>query len=104
MVGIMYKVLSKVLSSKLSKVTGSVVSDSQSTFVQGIHILDKILIDNKAIGDARRFKNDLLLFKVDFEKDFDSMDCKGLETLMVEMNFHTLWQKWIMVCVTIASA
>ena len=50
LVGYLYKVLAKVLANRLRAVIGSVVSDSQSTFVKGKQILDEILID-----EARRF-------------------------------------------------
>lgn len=36
-----------------------------------------------------------LLFKVDFEKAYDSVDLKYLNEVMVNMNFPTLWRKWI---------
>ena len=54
------------------------------------------------VDDAHKLKNELLLFKVDFEKAFDSVNLKHLETMMVKLNFHVLWRKWIMECVTTA--
>jgi hypothetical protein len=40
-----------------------------------------------------------LLFKVDFEKAYDSVDLHYLDLVMVKMNFPTLWRKWISDCV-----
>jgi hypothetical protein len=40
-----------------------------------------------------------LLFKVDFEKAYDSVDLHYLDVVMVKMNFPTLWRKWISDCV-----
>lgn len=74
MVGYMYKVLAKVLVNRLRAVMGSVVSDSQSAFVKGKQILDGILIANEAVDEARHLKKELILFKVDFEKAYDSVD------------------------------
>jgi hypothetical protein len=37
-------------------------------------ILDGILIFNEVVDEARRAKKELLLFKVDFEKAYDSVD------------------------------
>lgn len=42
----------------------------------------------------------MLLFKVDFEKTFDSIDWRYLNAIMTKLNFPTLWRKWIMECVT----
>ncbi|XP_024634533.1 uncharacterized protein [Medicago truncatula] len=73
-VGYMYKVLAKVLVNRLRAVMGSVVSDSQSAFVKGKQILDGILIANETVDEARHLKKELILFKVDFEKAYDSVD------------------------------
>ena len=72
LVGSLYKVLAKVLANRLRIVIGSVVSESQSAFVKGKQILDGILIANEAVDEARRLNKELLLFKVDFEKAYDS--------------------------------
>lgn len=45
-----------------------------------------------------------MLFKGNFEKVVDSIDWEYLETMMLKINFPTLWQKWIMKCVNTASA
>lgn len=56
LVGCMYKVLAKILANRLRIVIGSVVSDAQSAFVKGKHILDGILIANEVVDEARRYK------------------------------------------------
>jgi hypothetical protein len=74
LVGYMYKVLAKVLANRLRGVLGSVISDSQSAFVKGEQILDGILIANEVVDEARRMNKELLVFIVDFEKAYDSVD------------------------------
>jgi len=39
------------------------------------------------------------MFKVDFEKAYDSVDLSYLEAVMRKMNFPTLWRKWILECI-----
>jgi len=56
------------------------------------------------VDEANRLKKDFILFKVDFEKAFDSVDWNYLETVLIKMNFHTLWRKWIMECVSTSNA
>jgi len=90
MVGCMYKVSAKVLPNILRAVIGSVVSNSQSAFVKGKQILDGILIVNEVVDEARRLTKEMLLFKVDFEKTYDSLDLDYLDAVMAKMNFHTL--------------
>lgn len=79
----MYKVLTKVLLGRLRKVIGSVISNSQSAFVQGRQNLDDIFIANDMVDDARKLKKEFL-FKVDFEKSFDLVDWHYLEARMVK--------------------
>jgi len=103
LVGCLYKVLAKVLANRLRSVGGSVVSESQSAFIKGKQILDGILIANEAVDEARRLNKELLLFKVDFEKAYDSVDLRYLDSVMASMNFPTIWQKWIFECVGTAT-
>lgn len=49
-------------------------------------------------------KKELILFKVDFEKEYDSVDWGFLEEVMRKMAFPVLWTKWIKECVTTATA
>jgi len=99
----MYKVLAKVLANRLRHVVSSVVSDSQSAFIKGKQILDGILVANEAVDEARRMNKELLLFKVDFEKAYDSVDLKYLDSVMANMNFSVIWRKWIKKCVGTAT-
>jgi hypothetical protein len=45
-------------------------------------ILDGILISNEAVDEARKMKKEMLLFKVDFEKAYDSVDWGYLDDVM----------------------
>ena len=77
----------------------SVVSKSRSAFVKGKQILDDILIANEAVDEAKRLNKELLLFKVNFKKAYDSVDLRYLDAVMANMNFPTIWWKWILECV-----
>ncbi|MCH80913.1 cysteine-rich receptor-like protein kinase, partial [Trifolium medium] len=74
LVGSLCKVLAKVLAKRLRGVIGQVISESQYAFVKGRQILDGILIANELVDDATRKKKDIILFKVDFGKAYDSVD------------------------------
>jgi hypothetical protein len=91
LVGSLYKILAKLLANRLRMVIGSIISETQTTFVKGRQILDGILIANEVVDEARRLKKELLLFKVDFEKAYDSVDWGYLEAVMGKMGFPSLW-------------
>ncbi|GAU29920.1 hypothetical protein TSUD_148290 [Trifolium subterraneum] len=69
----------------------------KSTFIASIPKVDS------PQHEARRSKKDLLLFKVDFEKAYDSVDWGYLDAVMGRMSFPTLWRKWIKECVCTAT-
>ncbi|GAU22483.1 hypothetical protein TSUD_296020 [Trifolium subterraneum] len=97
-------VLAKVLANRLSKVIGNVISVNQSAFVKGRQILDGILIANEIVDEAKKKKKELILFKVDFEKAYDSVEWSYLFSVMRKMNFPWKWRRWISECVRSASA
>ena len=104
LVGSLYKILAKVLANRLRMVIGSVILDSQSAFIKGRQILDGSLVANEIVDEARRRKKELLLFKVDFEKAYDSIDWGYLQEVMLNMGFPALWRKWIKECIETATA
>jgi hypothetical protein len=85
-------------------VIGSVISESQTAFVKDWQILDGVLIANEAVDEARRSKNELMLFKVNFEKAYDSVDWGYLDDVMGKMSFPVIWRKWIRECVSTVTA
>jgi hypothetical protein len=90
LVNSVYKLLSKVLTNRLRSVIASVVSQNQSAFIQGRQILDGILVANEVVDDAKRNRKEILMFKVDFEKAYDSVDWEYLDEVMKKMNFPIL--------------
>lgn len=106
LIGCMYKVSSKVLANRLRKVIHSLISlisESQSTFIKGRQILDGILIANKVVDDAKRKNKEVVLFKVDFEKSYDSVSWEFLEFMMIKMGFDARWRRWIRECISTPS-
>jgi len=56
------------------------------------------------VDEARKTNKELMLFKVDFEKAYDSVDMGYLDAVMRKMAFPMLWRKWIKECVSTATA
>ena len=104
LVGCMYKILSKVLATRLRLVIGRVISETQTTFVKDRQILDGIRIANEVVNEAHKMEKELMLFKVDFEKAYDSVDWGYLDVVMHKIAFPVLWRKWIKECVTTVTA
>jgi len=82
LLGCLYKLLSKVLAARLSKIMSSIISTSQSTFVKGQHLVDGVLVVNEVVGLAKKLNRDCLILKVDFEKAYDSVNWGFLMYIM----------------------
>ncbi|GJS66564.1 putative RNA-directed DNA polymerase, eukaryota, reverse transcriptase zinc-binding domain protein [Tanacetum coccineum] len=68
-----YKIIAKILANRLSKVIDKIVSKEQSAFIAGRQILDGPLILSEVINWFKKIKKKMVIFKVDFEKAFDSV-------------------------------
>ena len=66
--------MAKALANRLKKVVGSMIGDTQTTFVKGRNILDGPLIINEVCSWAKKIKKRLFLLKVDFDKAFNSVN------------------------------
>ncbi|KAK1415652.1 hypothetical protein QVD17_31437 [Tagetes erecta] len=104
LVGCLYKIYSKTLANRLKKVIPYVVGVEQSAFLAGRSILECPLIVNEVLSWAKRRKEKLLMFKVDFEKAYDMVSWEFLDMVMGQMGFPGMWRNWIKNCVTSARA
>ena len=98
LIGIHYKIIAKVLANRLSKVVDKIVSHEQSAFISGRQILDGPLMLSEVIDWYKKRKKKMLLFKVDFEKAFDSVSRKYLDFMLHNLGFGPKWRSWIKAC------
>nr|GEV71236.1 cysteine-rich receptor-like protein kinase [Tanacetum cinerariifolium] len=72
LIGIHYKITAKVLANRLSIVVDKIVGHEKFAFITSRQILDGPPILSEAIDWYKKRKKNMFLFKVDFEKAFDS--------------------------------
>ena len=97
LIGSITKVISKTLARRLKPVMNKIISKEQTAFISGRDILDGPLMLNEVISWAKRSKHKTMIFKADFEKAFDSLNWKYLDSIMEQMSFGFTWRKWIWV-------
>lgn len=99
LLGSLYKLISKVLACRLSKVMASIISNSRSAFLKGRNLVDGVVVINEVVDLAKKSKRECLILKVDFEKAYDSVDWGFLEYMMKRVGMCDTWILWMKVCV-----
>ncbi|KAL4565722.1 hypothetical protein LXL04_029825 [Taraxacum kok-saghyz] len=82
----------------MNAVIGKLIGGVQSAYVANRNILDGPLVINELYSWAKSGKKKVLMFKVDFEKAFDSINWNYLESVMNQMGFESKWRQWIRGC------
>ncbi|MCI04498.1 LINE-1 reverse transcriptase like, partial [Trifolium medium] len=82
LLGCWYKLIAKVLAVRLAKVMHPLISSNQSAFIKGRNLVDGVLVVNEVVDLAKRSGKECLIFKVDFEKAYDSVDWGFLEYML----------------------
>ncbi|XP_071738709.1 uncharacterized protein [Rutidosis leptorrhynchoides] len=90
-------------SEEIWKVIHHLVGFEQSDFIRGRNIIDGALIANESLEFLKHNKLRSMVFKVDFEKGFDSLNWEFLEEMMGFMGFGVKWRSWIASCLKSAS-
>jgi len=92
LVGSVYKILAKVLASRLRKVVGKNVSPNQHAFIYGRQILDASLIANECIDFYLKSNQSGILCKLDIEKAYDHVSWSFLKVTLKKMGFSCKWR------------
>ncbi|KAF5810041.1 putative RNA-directed DNA polymerase [Helianthus annuus] len=96
LIGVVNKVISKVLVNRLKGVMDSIISEQQSAFLAGRNIMDGPLILNEVFSWLKKQKRKGMFFKVDINKAYDSVNWGFLDSIMAQMNFPSRWRTWVM--------
>ena len=103
LIGCIYKIVSKILARRLKKVMPSIIDERQSAFIEGRHLLHGVLVANEVVEEAKRKQKSCIVFKVDYEKAYDSVSWQFLIYMMRRMDFNPRWIMWIEGCLASAS-
>ncbi|GJY97028.1 RNA-directed DNA polymerase, eukaryota [Tanacetum coccineum] len=98
LIGSIYKIIAKILTNRLVVVLGGIINEVQSAFIKDRQILDGPFILNEVMSWCKKKKKQTLLFKVDFEKAYDSVRWDFLDDVLGKFGFGDKWRKWIQCC------
>ena len=80
-----------------------IIYERQTAFIEGRHLSHSTLIENEVIHEAKRSNKPCLMFKVDYEKAYDSVSWDFLLYMLRRMGFCDRWLSWIEGCLKSAS-
>lgn len=87
-----YKIISKILSSRLKRILPKLISETQSAFVSSRLITDNIQVPQEmfhAIRTNASCKNKYVPIKTDMSKVYDGVEWSFLEALLLKFGFDS---------------
>lgn len=93
--GSVYKIIVKLLASRLKVVVPKLISTSQTAFVCKRHRVDGVLILNELVDFSKRSKRRCMLVKIDFENTYDCVSWDFLRSMLRRMEFGDKWYGWL---------
>jgi hypothetical protein len=100
-----YKIISKILSTRLKPILQKFISPTQSAFLKGRSIHDNTILAHEVFHSMKQKRGNggLMALKLDMEKAFDSMEWDFILKILHLMGFHPTWIQWIKQCITTSS-
>jgi len=95
LVGVIYKIITKVLSCRMKKVLAMVIDDCQSAFLSDRGLMDSVVMENEILEEIRRKTKSGVCFKVDFEKAYDSVRWSFFLDMLRRLGFPTNGYYWL---------
>ena len=100
---VIYKLASKTLANRLKKILPSIISDSQSAFVNGRLITDNVLVAFETTHHINLRKSGAIgeiALKLDMSKAYDIVEWACLDKIMEKLGFHSRWKGLMMQCIS----
>ncbi|KAL5538246.1 hypothetical protein UlMin_044727 [Ulmus minor] len=100
---VLYKIISKMLATRMRSVMDSIISEEQSAFIPGRLISDNAIIGFECIHALKRRrskKKGFLALKLDMAKAYDRVEWSFIREVMKKLGFSEGWIKKILDCVT----
>ncbi|CAL1378422.1 unnamed protein product [Linum trigynum] len=100
---VLYKIIAKILASRLSSVLPQIISPFQNGFVKGRCISDNILIGQEVMQFLKtkvRGQDKWMALKLDMEKAYDRVEWEFLFQVMKSIGFCEKWMVWIKACIS----
>jgi len=95
LLNVIYKIITKVLTIRLTTVVDKVISPFQTAFIPGRNIVEGVVILQEVLHDLKINKKSGVILKLDFEKAYDKVSWSFLEEVLHRKGFPERWIGWI---------
>jgi len=98
LLNVIHKIITKILTIRLTAVIDKIISPYQTTFIPGRNILEGVVILHEILHELKSKKSSGVILKLDFEKAYDKVDWNFLEEVLHRKGFSHTWIQWIKPC------
>lgn len=95
-----YKIMAKIISSRLKSLLSSLILPNQGGFVAGRQIWDNIILVQEAIHSSHSQGEKGIAIKIDMPNAFDRVNHKFLKSVLKKIGFNHLFISSINSCIT----
>ncbi|XP_059430102.1 uncharacterized protein LOC132163748 [Corylus avellana] len=102
---IVYKIITKILATRLKTLLPKIISPLQSAFVPSRNIQDNTILAHELLHSfkSKKGKGGFMFLHMDMEKAFDKMEWDFILSVMKKLGFHPSWINWIRLCISSSS-
>jgi hypothetical protein len=102
---VVYKIIAKILVSRLRPLLHKLISPCQSAFIPGRWVAENEVIVQELLHSfkQRKVKGGMMAIKLDLQKAYDKVNWSFLQTVLRNFGFKETFIAWIMECVTSVS-
>ncbi|GAA0170712.1 hypothetical protein LIER_24912 [Lithospermum erythrorhizon] len=101
---VIYKVITKILTKRMTSFLPIIVDSGQTAFVKGRHISDNVFLAQEILRGYKVKRNSPhCMIMLDIQKAYDTVSWDFVENVLLGLGFPTKFVGWIMECVTTAS-
>ena len=100
---VVYKIISKVLASRLKPFLPSLISREQFGYVEGRQILNNIILAHEVVHTLTSKKQAGMIMQLDISKAYDKVNWIYIKKVLSAFGFDHNWVRWVMALVTSSS-
>jgi hypothetical protein len=93
---VIYKIISKMISSRLKPILLLIIYHEEGGFVEGREILYGIIVSKKSIHSHKVSKNMGMMMKLNMSKAYDQMKWDFLHNTFLDFGFREYLMAWVM--------